>query len=61
MLPWPADNTNLSLLIHVGFCGFNLNNFPNKAAPIFEHPRGIPRCPEFALAIASKANPQASL
>jgi hypothetical protein len=57
ILPWQADNKNLSLLINVSFCGFNFNNFPNKGSSIFEHPRGIPKCQEFPFAIASRANP----
>ena len=47
IFPWQADNKSLSLLIHVGFSGFSLNNFHNKASPIFEYSRGISKCSEF--------------
>jgi hypothetical protein len=38
----------------------DLTSITNEDAPIFENPRGIPKCPEFEIAIGSGNNAQAS-
>ena len=53
MEPCPADRTNLSLFIQLGFFGSNFRKYLNKIVATSAIPMGIPGCPELAFSTAS--------
>ena len=53
MEPCPADKTNLSLLIQLGFFGLNLRWYLNNTVATSAIPIGMPGWPELAFCTAS--------